>query len=225
MYYRAVTWTLGIFLVVTTSASQLRADVVFFSDRDDFNDATSGLNFWGFNFGFSGPTSLLPPPHPGFTMSVIRAQQPFTPGANSRVVSEGSLSVQYTSSANDTLVTITFNVPINAFAIDIKDWGTTNSGRLLVENNTNSFSEVLGDVDPSTHLEIGNLIFFGVIDDDPFTSIRILSNTQGDLIGLDAMLFGQAANVPEPSSLLTALVAVFGLAWRRKRGHSTFSRR
>lgn len=214
MHFRGLFKNLGFFLAITTFALQLRADVVFFSDRDDFNAATSGLNFWGFNETIPSPTGFLS--RPGFQMSIVRPAQQFSTGTNARVVSEGLRSVQYTSSANDTLVTINFNVPINAFAIDIKDWGTTNSGRLLIENSTNSFSEVLGDVVPATHLEIGNLIFFGVIDDDPFSSIRILSNTQGDLIGLDAMLFGQAANVPEPSTLLTSLVAIFGIAWRRR---------
>ncbi len=215
MLIRSLIWSLTVFLVTAVSTARLQADLVRYSDRSDFNAVTSGLNYRGFNDAFGGTFTLRN--YGGVTVRIQSHQQPFSSGTNPRVVSEGPRALQYTSRDLDTKVTFTFAVPINAFGIDIKDWGTVGTGRLLVENDTGTLSEVVASVDPSSHLPIGNMIFFGVIDDTPFETVSIYSNTRGDLIGLDFLVFGQASNIPEPSSLITLWVAVGWLAQRRRR--------
>jgi hypothetical protein len=58
--------------------------------------------------------------------------------------------------------------------------------------------------------------FFGVISDTPFTTVRLI-NPAGDAsitegIGIDNLVIGQVAAVPEPNSLISAALGVLGLA-------------
>jgi hypothetical protein len=117
-------------------------------------------------------------------------------------------------------VLLTFNAPITAFGINITDFGddpreaastlifTTDTG---VTGNTGLL--LLGDA---------NEQFFGLIDTNPFTSIRIERNpADGELnIGYDEVYYNTATAVPEPASLLligSGFVGLAATAWTRRR--------
>ncbi len=206
-------------VVLGWGVAPLQGSVQIFLDRNDFEAATDGLAFEGFNEGFDDATSLL---FDDFSVHSIGAN-PFWSTNEARFVSEGARAVAYTSDFLGQSVRFDFDNPIQIFGIDINDWGTPAGaqGVLTVSTDTGSLSEwLLAEVNGGT-LPTGNTIFFGVIDSEPFSSLTLFSNTSGhtigDTIGLDNLSYGglMADQIPEPSSWLAWMgLALCGCGFR-----------
>lgn len=141
---------------------------MFFSDRANFDAATSGLSFESFETFFGSTT--MPLVFTDFTINETVGNPVFVSSATSGAVSDGSRAVVY-GSDGPSEITIAFNNPINTFGIDICDFGdaSTFTGSLSVRSDTSSFNQTLATVLPE--LLTDNTIFFGVIEPVAFNSI------------------------------------------------------
>ena len=121
-------------------------------------------------------------------------------------------------------MSFSFANPINAFSIQVKDLGGLSPSTLRVSIDGGDFFDLITDHSGPR----GNLLFFGLFDDDAFfRSVTFAITNPDEAVGLDNLRFGQvaAAALPEPASL--ALFG-FGLAGLliilfRRRGRRTQS--
>ena len=210
-------------VVLAWGATSLEGAVQLFADRALFEAATYGLEFEGFEEDFG--SNFTEHDFDDFKLSVVAGGNSFSSTNEGFFVSEGDRAVVYTSDEFGQEINFGFTEPIYIFGIDINDWGTPSQavGVLEVFNETNSFDEelaALAATDP--RLGRGNTIFFGVIDENPFSSVTIRSTTGGDLIGLDNVSYGgpMVEQIPEPSSWFAwSGLALCGWAfgWRRRK--------
>jgi len=207
-------------VVLAWGATSLEGAVEFqlFSDRAQFEAATSGwdMEFEGFNEEFDLDYLLE---FPGFSLGAD--PNPLSYTDDLRFVTDGG-AVRFPGTWPTQEMTFSFTNPINVFGIDINDWGTTGSGVLEVTNNTGTIDEHLGSVADADHLPLGNTIFFGLIDPEPFNSVSIRATTDGDTVGLDKLSYGgpMVEQIPEPSSWFAwSGLALCGWAfgWRRRK--------
>ena len=123
-------------------------------------------------------------------------------------------------------VTFSFSSVINAFAIDLLDFGdpsSCGSGSFFpctLSVSLALFGESLGAPaelfnTSGGQFADGNLLFFGVIDAD-FTSVSFIHSGGDDGVNFDRLQFG----VPEPSTFAlfaTGLALLGFIGWRRRR--------
>ena len=105
-------------------------------------------------------------------------------------------------------ISFSFANPINAFSIQVKDLGGLSPSTLRVSIDGGDFFDLITDHSGPR----GNLLFFGLFDDDAFfRSVTFAITNPDEAVGLDNLRFGQVAvtALPEPASL--ALFG-FGLA-------------
>ncbi|NJM54721.1 MAG: PEP-CTERM sorting domain-containing protein [Verrucomicrobiae bacterium] len=112
-----------------------------------------------------------------------------------------------TEAASAANVTFQFASPVHAFGTDIRD----------LENISLSYGTSTGESGTAaTPAASGTIRFFGIVSDNPFTSITI---TGPGLTTGDGVVFDQTSFVvPEPRSallLLTGSLAALILRWRR----------
>lgn len=158
---------------------------------------------------------------PDFDISVT---SPVSPGAGifnvplaGGFATDGSNWLAYQSDVNDTL-RFDFDTPINAFGINITDWGDFRPGSLFFSNDAGDNFTVA--VSPQSN---GNLIFFGLINPTmSFTQIVFTNTADNEGYGIDEVYYSSSpANpIPEPSTLLLLASGLGGLGfvrWRKKR--------
>ena len=174
------------------SAGEALTAPVTFSDRGLFN-AAGGASLSGFE-SFETPfPNGSPVTFSEFTAIAVNPHSDLWHYVNPSA-SHGNAAMYYNSGVLTT-VTFTFNSPINAFGVDILDFGDWKAGIASVTNNTGTFDLLLASVPP--FLSGGDVIFFGAMDSEEFTAVTFTTTASEDLIGFDAMAFG----VPEPSTL------------------------
>ncbi len=105
-------------------------------------------------------------------------------------------------------MTLTFNDAINAFGINITDWGDwSDTGTLSYADNAGNFFDVAYAPLPDE-----NEVFFGIISDIAITSVTFDHDIAGEGWSIDEVYYG----IPEPGTLV--LLGLGGLlAIRRRR--------
>lgn len=210
--------TTGLVFMGGTTA---QAETIPYCTRADFQAATSGLSYEGFEDYFPSGKSIS---FSGFTLSVVNGSD-LSRSNRYDLPSEGSWAV--TSEQSPTLTsefTFTFDVPVTAFGVDINDfadsWDDTKgeSAIMTVTNDTPSFAY---EFSTTKMLPEPNTLFFGVTDSSPFSSVTFTAYVPlaPDAIAFDALEFNQ---IPAPSSLvgllsmgLVALVIAFRRRFRK----------
>jgi hypothetical protein len=185
-------------------ASTASASPIFFTDRAAFNAAVGG----GLTFeSFEGDFGVLPSHTFGNltvseTNGIDLVAQARDYSFMSFVITDGTGAIWFDDN-NDSVGHFSFAVPINAFGVDI---GTSESSTVVVGGAVSS-SIFLSAMLPS---------FWGVYDPSgSFTEITFTASG-GPNIGWDALSYGVADPIPEPTTLLLMGGGLLGLATRRR---------
>ena len=123
----------------------------------------------------------------------------------------GTVSVFF---ATPDTMTFTFSSALTSFGIDVIDLGTAGATSLTMTTTNGSSTLYTGHVGG-----FANLLFAGVIDSNPFTSITFSATARDDGIDFDSARFGYAATVPEPETyaMMLAGLGLLGFAARRRK--------
>ena len=175
------------------TASSVQASPTYFYNQNLFNNALGGETLWVEDFE---TLSSNTPSGTDFGLFKIETgddidKAPY--GTN------GPISLKISENSDD-FIKFTFDAPITAFAIEVKDALDTGGGNMYVTLDAYSPYHFIG---PTGDLPDMNLIFIGVIDLDGFTMVKIDSDDHGDFLYYDNL---QHSKVAEP-----ATIAMFGL--------------
>jgi hypothetical protein len=115
------------------------------------------------------------------------------------------------------LTRFTFDAPVNAFAIDLLDFGDTfmsPGSTLTVTLDGVAFDVLTGFVGGDL-----NRLFVGVTSSRAFQTVAFSGSVAQDDLVFDRLQFGRAATVPEPAAWALMIIgfAVSGAALRRRR--------
>ena len=137
---------------------------------------------------------------------------------DSRYVTEGDQAVLW-NARNNRLFDFTFDSPINAFAIDIANFGTNGENTLLVSIDGGEFFNVFESFEGAR----GNELFLGIFaGQGSFSNVTFTATNRrifGDVIGFDRLQFGRVAATPvsEPATLALFGLGLAGLGVLRRR--------
>ncbi len=208
------------FLAVSTVVASAGATLTTFTNEGAFNTAVSGVtlsteSFETLSAGNNGVGSI----DFGDVTASVATGTIF--GSNSgSLVTLGTTALNWQQNA-DGDITFTFDTPINAFSIDVRDFGALTISNTLVvtvgggtpfnvfENNTDSSAQ----------------LFLGLFDDMATFSTVSFSDTatSADGIGLDRLQYGALPNTPTPApepatgAMLAVALAGLGVLHLRRR--------
>ena len=191
-----IRWLFGLALLGCTSAL---ARPTVYSDRSQFEAAVPGLPVEGFEVPFETSSMVS---FNGFTVGEVSSAAIVK--SRTDYVSQGERALGFTWNGNGALL-FTFNPPIDVFAADILDFGTCCGATFL--NATNETGEWNVTAATGTDRPRGNLQFFGIVSETPFSEIAFTSDvvSDNDLIVFDEVAFRV---IPEPVGM--TLIAVAG---------------
>jgi len=205
--------------MVFAGLGQAQATPVMYGDRASWEAAVGGsFAFESFESAFVAAPSIGFPS--GVTVSVSAANVAANVSLFGVNPTDGVQAIQNSAGSANLTFTFAFASPINAFAIDILDFGDIQvPGELLAATNTGSLLDYLIASAPQAN---GNVIFFGFVDTlATFSSVRIRNTEGGGALGFDSLAFANvptSPNVPEPSTLALLGLGLAGLGvCRRKR--------
>ena len=194
--------TFSVLLAIT--AIPAHAGVVTFLDRASFDTTTGGnLNFESFEVSLAnGPAYVLP----GFRVSETNGNN-FLQRAGGVSATDGAFSVAYFDNGAS-LLEFQFDQPVNAFGFDLTTFADTSV-------------TVGGDLSGSFSLSNQQPQFIGFVDNmgGTFQTLTFsVANSTQLRVDFDAVSFGTAAAVPEPSSfaMLLGLATTSVLSVRRR---------
>ncbi len=188
---------ISIFAIATATliaASSAQASPIFFTDLTAFNNALGAEILAVEDFETLKSNT---PSGTDFGPFKIETGDDIDKGSHKGTNGPTSLKI---SENSDDFIKFTFDAPITAFAIEVKDALDTGGGNMYVTLDAYSPYHFIG---PTGDLPDMNLIFIGVIDLDGFTMVKIDSDDHGDLLFYDNL---QYSKVAEP-----ATIAMFGL--------------
>jgi hypothetical protein len=134
------------------------------------------------------------------------------------LVTEGARAENWQQNA-DGDITFTFAAGIDAFGIDITDFGYPSTNTMNVSVNGGTFFDMFAGHSGG----VGNLLFLGLYNDmTAFTTVTFSDTaSSADGIGLDRLQYGMVdvPQVPVPAAIWlfgTALIGLVGFSKRRK---------
>lgn len=183
----------------------VQAAPVFYTNETAFQTAASIFtleieSFEGSN-QFGGPIIF-----PGFTVSS-------NPGATLETTTDqfptdGTETLLVQATGTPPSVTFNFNQAINAFGIDVIDFGTAGPNDLTV--TTDNGTQLLYSSFTSS---VGNVQFAGVVDSVAFSTLTISFSDDNDFVIFDR---AQGGPISEPGILSLFSIFVLGLAYVRR---------
>ena len=124
---------------------------------------------------------------------------------------DGSNYVSYQSGENESIV-FTFDNEINAFGLDITDYGDFGSGNLTFSNSAGDMA-----VAGISGTQNGDQIFFGAVNTDfAFDTVTFTNTILGEGFGVDKIYSAGSTVVPEPASVSVLLVGGLCLLRRNR---------
>ncbi len=201
----------GLALLGSTSAL---ASPVVYTERAEFEAAVPGLPVEGFEVPFADASTVH---FSGFTVgedssfAIVKSRTDY--------VSEGERSLGFTWNGNGNLL-FTFDPPVDVFAADILDFGTCCGATFL--DATNETGEWTVTAATGEDRPRGNLQFFGIVAETPFSQIAFTSDVVSDN---DLIVFDEVAIRPVPEATGITLIALAGCCFlARGRRKSQFDR-
>ena len=216
-----VTWVTWLAVLGTVALSPLaHAAPTIYDNEPSFQAAATSAGVSLAEEGFeslTGPTSLSATPISLPAMTIVPVGGLFVLSTSGDLLSEGSQALVWDTGVAG--VKFSLSSPVNAFALDIKDFGDVSpSGNMLfvkIDDGDTSAALFTGLRTP------GNLLFLGVVDPiAPFSEILLTVAVPNEEVGLDRLQFGPATPVPAASHLghiLLACLLLARLAWVLRR--------
>ena len=197
-----------------------RAALITFSDENTFLIAAGSTTLESFESLADGAFSSAPIVAGALTLTPLDAGQIHvrsTP-TGGHFPTDGVKYVEFgdPALAPGGRLQFSFAEPETSFGLSITDWGDQSSaGSLSIQTNAGEASSgVLIAVNPP-QVASGGQLFFGLIQNTPFTSVTLISTTASDGMGIDEIHFKP---LPEPSgALLMVGLLMAGGRFRRIR--------
>jgi len=157
-------------------------------------------------------------PLPDFTLTELSGGDELgvfnVPAGWGGYATDGQNYIQYQSDSNQTL-RFDFGSAINAFGINITDWGDwADPGQLVFSNDAGDSFTIA--VTPRAN---NNYMFYGVVNDSmQFNRVEFLNTVPGEAYAIDEVYYGNsgAPQIPEPATLSLVGLGLLALARRRK---------
>lgn len=206
-------------ITILALTQPVQANLITFTNETAFNTAIGGValtteGFEAINLVLAGNTGPL-----NFSDVSVNTVSGIVYGNDDpNFVSEGNRAIDWAQA--DGNITFTFNSPINAFAIDIKDLGVNDPEfrtTLSVSVSGGAFLPIFGNFTGA----LGNQLFAGMLDTSTtFTAVTFTNTIEFDAMGLDRLQFGivevPIIAVPEPGGFALLLSGLVGLALLRR---------
>ena len=122
--------------------------------------------------------------------------------------------------SNGSFAKFAFSVPQLAFGLNIVDWGDSSPGSLLFTNDIGDAGTI--ETNPPFRAS-GNILYFGVLSDTPFTEFTITNTVIGGVgTGMDFFVIDKVstAPVPEPGTIILfsiGALSIIGIGYRQRR--------
>jgi hypothetical protein len=200
----------GLAMSFGLAGAAAQAAPVFFTSEPAFQSAASGVafnleSFEGSN-QFGGPIAFadFTVTSTGNTVLETTTDQFPTDGTETLLMQANG--------APSGAVTFTFSQAINAFAIDVIDFGTAGPNDLTVTTDNGSQQIFTGFIGGG----IGLPVFAGVFDTDSFTTVTLAFSDDNDFVIFDTAQFG-ALELPAPGAAGLLALGLIGIGFSRRR--------
>ena len=199
-----IRYVLGLIGLIYLSPSF--ASPIFFIDRVTFNAAAASA-------GISLQTESF---ESHFSQAPMVDFGPFTVTATDNVISSTFFPTDGTRSIDaDPEATFSFEVGVNAFGIDIIDFGDAGKAKLIFNGAGLATDMILAQVaNSSQKWPDGKILFFGVIDSDvSWQDFFFKTTLNSDDMHYDSLSFGTVRSIPEPSTAYLVFPLLILWAW------------